>query len=185
MLQNYQRNGVPTDKLLIVYISIIRSVLEYSSNTYHSQINQGQVNMLERVQKRCLRIMYGYNWPYTELLHMSGLDTLLVRRSNTFEKFTRKTLENQKYSHWFPLNNNKRWTRHSVAYKEEIAVTYRLYKSPIFAMRRLLNKKNHRTGPKRSARSLTVMSPWPPVYSKFRNALMLPPLSFENSTDST
>ena len=54
LLSNYKKNVVSKDKLLMIYTSTIRSIIEYSSNTYHTQLNKGQVNMLETVQKKCL-----------------------------------------------------------------------------------------------------------------------------------
>ena len=91
ILVNYKRNGVPTQNLRSVYMSTIRSVLEYTSNVYHSQINKGQINMLERLQKRCLKILYGYSHSYEELLKLSGLETLEIRLQKSFEKFAKKT----------------------------------------------------------------------------------------------
>ena len=58
-----------------------------------------------------------------------------------FEKFTRKTSENPKYVEWFPLKDNPRDIRKLRPYLEERATTDRLYRSPIYAMRRLLNDK--------------------------------------------
>ena len=62
-----------------------RSILEYTSNVYHSQINVGQTNELERVQKQNLRIIYGYDLDYLTLLRMAN--TLEDRRVKAFNKF--------------------------------------------------------------------------------------------------
>ena len=70
---------------------------------------------------------------------MSNLKSLKSRREESFAKFANKTLTNPKYLHWFPLKNSRRLTRGTQKYKEEQAVGNRLYNSPIFAMRRLLN----------------------------------------------
>ena len=83
--------------------------------------------------------IYGYNHTYDELLVKAQLTTLKERREAAFEKFARKAVKNPKYNHWFPLKENLRQTRHSNLYKEEKAVGNRLFNSPIFAMRRLLN----------------------------------------------
>ena len=102
-------------------------------------INRGQSNELERIQKRCLRVIYGYEHDYKTLLEMSGLKTLEERRLINFTKFTNKTLKNEKYSHWFPKNPSKRVNRNTKIYLEEKSAGNRLYKSPIFTMRRHLN----------------------------------------------
>lgn len=70
---------------------------------------------------------------------MAQLPTLKERRIKAFERFTFKTAKNEKYKHWFPLKENIRGTRTPDVYKEEQAAGKRLYNSPIFAMRRLLN----------------------------------------------
>ena len=141
LLSKYKNYGVPIDKLKIIYTSTIRSVLEYSSNTYHSQINRGQANQLERAKKKCIKIIYGYQKSYQELLTLSKLDSMEDRRVKLFDKFTKKTLENPKYQHWFPLKTCIRDTRVIRPYIEERATSVRLYRSPIYAMRRLLNDK--------------------------------------------
>ena len=121
-------------------MSVIRSCLEYSSPVYHSQLNQHQKNQLEKVQKRSLRLIYGYDKTYEDLLRESGLNKLEDRRTLQFNRFAEKAIKNQKYNHWFPPNNNLRSGRHTHRYLEETSLGNRLYKSPIYAMRRYLNK---------------------------------------------
>ena len=140
LLLHYKHAGVPQSRLRDIYVAMTRSILEFSSNVYHSQLNKHQTNELERIQKRCLRAVYGYEKTYEELLHLSGLDTLEDRRTRAFEKFAKKTLKNEKYSAWFPLKPPIRTTRSKAIYLEEKAVGNRLFKSPIFAMRRVLNR---------------------------------------------
>ena len=107
-------------------------------------LNKGQSNLLEKMQKRCLRAIYGYDHDYETLLSLSGLQTLAKRREIAFKKFTSKTVKNQKYEHWFPMRPIARITRSTSIYLEETAVGNRLYNSPIFSMRRLLNNtKSH------------------------------------------
>ena len=144
ILLRHKKAGLPNNRLRDVYSSIIRSCLEYSSPVYHSQLNQGHINLLERMQKRCLRAIYGYEYDYQTLLQMSGLRSLEDRRRTRFEKFTKNTLKNPKYSHWFPPNNNTRSGRHTHKYLEERSNGNRLYNSPIFAMRRFLNQTEDR-----------------------------------------
>lgn len=63
-LLHYKRSGIPIDKLRDIYCAITRSILEYSSVVYHSQLNIGQSNELEHIQKRCLHAIYGYDYQY-------------------------------------------------------------------------------------------------------------------------
>ena len=61
------------------------------------------------------------------------------RRQKLFDNFTKKTVKNETYKKWFPLKETVRETRKPRPYIEERANSSRLYRSPLFAMRRLLN----------------------------------------------
>ena len=52
LLLRYKRAGIPSNRLRDIYSSVLRSCLEYSVPVYHPQLNQTQINQLERVQKR-------------------------------------------------------------------------------------------------------------------------------------
>ena len=95
--------------------------------------------MIEKVQRRTLRLIYGYEKKYDELLTESGLQTLEQRRIEALTKFAHKTVKNPKYASWVPLRHLQRLNRQTKPYLEETATGNRLYKSPIFTMRRILN----------------------------------------------
>ena len=145
LLLHYKRAGILNDRLKEVYCAMTRSLLEYSANVFHSQLNISQSKQLENIQKRCLKAIYGYDLKYSELLRISGLNTLQDRRIESFRKFTIKTSKNPKYSHWFPKREVQRPTRLYEPYQEETAVgsTSRLHNSPIFAMRRIMNDSDN------------------------------------------
>ena len=127
------------DDLKKLYCVLVRSILEYSAATIATQISKYQSNRLERIQKQCLRIMYGYGKPYSELLKISGLRSLADRRREQFEKFAVNAVKHPVYSSWFPLNRGRSGTRNRKIYLEKLATTDRLYNSPVYAMRRHLN----------------------------------------------
>ena len=133
-------SGVNTDKLKSVYCSIIRSVLEYSNVTFGPMLTKYEKNNLERVQKRCLKTIYGHNKTYQDLLNLSGLEKLEERRNRAVLKFARKASNNPQFSHWFPLNKNRTSQRNKKIFEEKRARTDRLYKSPLYTMRRMLNE---------------------------------------------
>ena len=83
--------------------------------------------------------MYGYQKTYLELLNESGLQTLKARREKAVLKFAQKATQNPVYDHWFEENPNRSTQRASKAYTEFHANTDRLYRSPLFYMRRALN----------------------------------------------
>ena len=139
VLRHYSR-FLPGGDLVKLYCGLVRSVLEYSSVTYHFMLTQCQSNDLENVQKKCLRCMFGYQKPYKQLLEESGLATLKSRRETAVLKFAQKTSENPVYSQWFRPNQNLTSQRNPKRYEEKFARTERLYKSPLYAMHRLLNK---------------------------------------------
>ena len=139
-LIKYKRAGIPKEKLKEVYVSIMRSVLEYSSNVYHSQLNRHLTDLLERMPKRVLRLIYGYEKLYVDLLQKSQLGSLEQRREKNLVKFAQKTLINPKYEpRWFPERELIRRNRNTTPYIEETATGSRLYKSPVYTMRRILN----------------------------------------------
>ena len=126
-------------KLRNVYCSIVRSVLEYSSVVYGPMLTKYQSNRIENIQKRCLRSIYGFKLGYDELLEESGLKTLEQRREEATLKFALKASKNPQFMHWFPLNLNRSTGRMSKTFEEKHASSDRLYNSPLFKMRRLLN----------------------------------------------
>ena len=125
---------------------MVRSVLEYSSVTYHSMITKKQANDLEIVQKKCLRCIYGYNKSYDELLAEADLLPLKKRREIAVAKFANKTKMNPIYAHWFRDNPNQTSQRCPKRIEEKFARTERLYNSPLFYMRRLINNSPHESG---------------------------------------
>ena len=60
-------------------------------------------------------------------------------KTEFLKKFQKKTSENVNYSNWFAKNVNTRQTRQDHPYKDELALTSRLYKASICTMRRILN----------------------------------------------
>ena len=136
----YYSSFMPGSELITLYDSLVRSVLEYSSVIYGPMITRYQVNELERFQKRCLKCIFGYDKKYSEILEISGLPTLENRREVAMLKFADKTSQNDNYSHLFPRFDHQRQLRHQKTFVEEFARTERLYKSPLFKYRRMLNE---------------------------------------------
>ena len=64
----YYSKFLPGKDLKKLYCALVRSVLEYSSITYHSMLTKKLENDLEMVQKKCLRCIYGYAKSYEDLL---------------------------------------------------------------------------------------------------------------------
>ena len=114
-------------------------MLEYSGVTYGTMITQYQRNRLKNVQKSCLRNIFGFDKSYSDLLEEADLKTLEERRANALRRFAEKASTNSQFSHWFPLNQNRASQRSDKKYQELHAKSNRLYNSPLFEMRRILN----------------------------------------------
>jgi hypothetical protein len=83
--------GVRDSDIIVVYSSIIRSILEYACPVWHPGLTQQLSEDIEAIQKRCLRIIYPAI-TYAEALVISGLERLDERR----ERFTRNMFEEMK-----------------------------------------------------------------------------------------
>ena len=54
-----------------IYEVVIRSAIEYASSVYHPLLTVGQRNRIEALQKKALRVIYGWHYSYPELLKMN------------------------------------------------------------------------------------------------------------------
>ena len=72
ILRVLRRSGIPPADLLTVYIALIRSILEYSCEVWHSSISCYLSDKLEKIQKRALRIIYPEQ-TYKDALLLAGI----------------------------------------------------------------------------------------------------------------
>ena len=73
-------------------------------------------------------------------MEKANISTLRARREARELSFARKCANSARFSGWFPARNIVRETRVQLAYEEKFARTQRCYNSPIFSMRRRLNR---------------------------------------------
>ena len=91
------------DDLIIVYKTILRSILDYICPAYHSLLNKGQGNRIEKLQKSALKIIYGSNGSHDEWVKKAGdIQRLENRRIEVTKKFAIKTAANNQFKHFFP-----------------------------------------------------------------------------------
>jgi hypothetical protein len=138
VLRHLRRFGFDNQELLQVYMSLIRSVIEYCSVVYHSMLSQEMEKQLERVQSQALKIIYGFGFSYNDLLEKTGIEKLSDRRLKAIDKFTAKCIDG-KFSGWFPKAATRRSARNPRPYVEKHARCDRLKDSPLYFMRRRLN----------------------------------------------
>ena len=99
-------------------------------------------NDLERQQKTALKMIYGFGYNYEELLSKAGIKRLSERREEATANFAKKLADSERFGILFPkceYDENTPVLRTQKTYLEEFARSERLYKSPLFNMRRLLN----------------------------------------------
>jgi hypothetical protein len=75
------RAGVSANDIIAVYYLVIRSILEYARPVWYPGLTKAQPNDLERVKKRCLKIIWP-NLSYADVLSVSGDEKLSTRREN-------------------------------------------------------------------------------------------------------
>ena len=135
--------GLSEEDLAKYYEVNLRPVLEYTQCTYHSMLTRTQAGKLEQTQSRALKIIYGTGrGSYSVLREVAKIDTLEKRRTDAFERFAVKCSKNPLINFkWCPLNPEPQYPlRQRRRYLEENARTQKLYDSPLFALRRTLNR---------------------------------------------
>ena len=80
MITKLKYVGVKVEDLLDIYILHIRSVAEYCSVVFHSQLNDELNAKFERIQRTCLKVILSDMYiDYKSVLEMTGLYTLQSR----------------------------------------------------------------------------------------------------------
>ena len=72
-LVQLKRTQVPPRELVQFYVACIQSVLLYGCQAFHFSLPQYLSLTFERIQKRALRIIFGYEVHYHDALSRSGL----------------------------------------------------------------------------------------------------------------
>ena len=139
-LRHLHHNGFSEEELLKVYKSTILPCHDYCSTVFHSSLTLSQSIKLERLQAKALKAIYGYEPSYRELMVKADLKTLRARREERELRFASKCTESTRFSGWFPTRPTG-ITRGSGPYVEKFARCCRCYNSPLFSMRRRLNKE--------------------------------------------
>ena len=141
-LTHLKRASISSDVLVRVYLVMLRPLLEYCAPVFHPMLTASMSENLERQQKRALKIIFGFETTYEELLLKTNIPKLSIRRESACTTFTEKLLMSERFNYLFPLNNqdvNGMNLRTTNVYREDFARTERLYRSPVFTMRRNLN----------------------------------------------
>ena len=141
LLRHLKQAGISPLEIAKIYCSVIRPVIEYAAPIYHWMLTGGQSDEIEKLQRRAMKIIFGYKVAYSAALENCDCSRLDTRRKEISIKFAEKTAANGSFAHWFPLHDPYNHNiRRQMRYDEERANTDRLLKSSLFSMRRLLNQ---------------------------------------------
>jgi hypothetical protein len=70
-LVQLKRNGATVKDLLHFYETVIRSVLEYESQAWHSSLTVDQSSRIEAIQRRSFKVIYGPSSHYENVCHVN------------------------------------------------------------------------------------------------------------------
>ena len=128
-----------------IYISKVRSHLEYGVNVWNSGLTKHQSFMIERVQRSAMKVIFGkYYLNYVEALKCLNLDTLEKRRKKLNLNFAKKCLKLDNMTTLFPLRDvqHDMYSRNKVKFVENRAKSVRYKNSSVPYMQSLLNEDN-------------------------------------------
>ena len=143
-LFNLRKTGFTDEELAQVYRTVMRPSADYCQVVYHSLITDEQDQVIERLQSKALKCIYGPKIPYARMREMAGVTTLRQRRIDACDKFATTCLKSPRFQKWFPVRQG-RSGRNGEKFQEEFARCDRLKNSPIFYFRRRMNGKEGRT----------------------------------------
>ena len=131
--------------LFTLYVWYIRTSLEYGVPVWHSSLTRKQSDQLERVQRRCFRIILGSAYlGYDEACERLGTTSLEKRRTQLCYRFAKGILKSEKHRAMLPAPFQHRYTTRG---RERLLPSVRCrqaryYKSSVPYLVRLLNGEN-------------------------------------------
>ena len=143
LLREVASFGTDVRMMKLIYIQIIRVILEGSCQVWHGSLTKKNRRDLERCQKMAMKIILPTQ-SYKTALQTLDLETLEERREKLTAKFSNFAKNHDKLKSVFRLNmkSHKMNTRNKQTFLMN-ANTDRFMNSPIMKMQRLLNKLKH------------------------------------------
>lgn len=75
MLHHLRKAGIRGRLLYRLYCCYIRSVLEYCSPVYHSMLNLGQAEALERLHRQAIRVCFGFDTRIESIIETEEIES--------------------------------------------------------------------------------------------------------------
>ena len=85
-LRQLRRRGLSQCDLLAYYRTLIRPILEYACPVWHAGLTKGESDILEKIQKRALKIIYS-DIPYEACIQKVQIEFLKTRRERLSKQF--------------------------------------------------------------------------------------------------
>ena len=130
--------------LLSIYMNILRPSAEYCSAIYHSLIPEYMAAKLESVQRQAMKIVFGWQVNYEELLGNGTIETLEKRRQDNALKFALKASNSARFGRtWFtetPITEREVRNTTRKKYIEKFTRTERGRSNPLSYLTRRLNE---------------------------------------------
>ena len=141
-LRFLKKSGMYQNALLGIYCDVICPSAEYSSIIYNTLIPEYVSDRLESVQKQAMKIIFGFNIDYANLVENGTIEPLKVRRTNASLAFALKASQLPRFQYWFKQAQSwdrevRQTTRRT--YVERKCRTERDRNNPLNAITRQLN----------------------------------------------
>ena len=136
-LKQLKRAGLSNDDILHFYLAVIRPVLEYAAPVWHSGLTNELSDQLESLQKRALRIIFGYSRvtdiSYDNFCAELGITSTSFRRDEISCKFFHNLFDTSScLHHLIPAKRDvtqSQKLRHPTLYQAPFARTERFKNS--------------------------------------------------------
>ena len=101
-LIHMRRAGILGLELYRMYSVFVRPLIEYNSLIYHPMLTRYQANQLEKMQRKIIRLCFGFDHLPSHYARLHDLRSLEERREEAAKKFTAKALINPRFvAKWF------------------------------------------------------------------------------------
>ena len=141
MLYAMKKFHPPQEQMVKVYVTYIRPLLEYCAPVFHASLTAQQAQQIEKVQKRALKLIAGYDQSYQHILNQLNLKTLADRRQMLCLRLGKQLLKSHTHRDLLPRLRGSisgRSTRRKDTL-ETFSCGMRLRKSSIPLMTSLIN----------------------------------------------
>ena len=140
-LIHLRRSGFVGRELFKLYCIFVRPILEANSVIFHPMLSAGDRGDLEKLQKRVVKLCFGFERSFADIVRTEDISSLEERRVRASKKFVAKALKNDRFGpRWFvPREDITTELRQRNKFHVNRARTTRYLNSPLVYMQRLAN----------------------------------------------